>query len=103
MNRHMETTLLLEDTDFLPELTPVACDAKGCYPDDLCAKCRLADGDACDGCGAPGEVLGGMFGELVLCAACKAADEGCACEGTGAVARDGGFDACPAGCEGRVR
>jgi hypothetical protein len=75
MNRHM-ATLLLEDTDFLPEFIPDACSAKGCYSDDLCAKCRLADGDACEGCCAPGEVLGGMLGELVLCAACKAADEG---------------------------
>jgi len=74
-NRCM-STLLLEDTDFLPEFTPEACSAKGCYSDDLCAKCRLADGASCDGCGAPGEVLGGMFGELVLCATCKANDEG---------------------------
>jgi len=53
-----------------------ACGSTACYPGDRCAPCRLALGDACEACGAPGEVLGGMFGELVLCAACKAAEEG---------------------------
>jgi hypothetical protein len=85
------------------EAVKPVCGSASCYPGDRCAPCRLALGDSCEACGAAGEVLGGMFGELVLCAACKAADEGCACEGTGAVARDGGFDACPAGCEGSVR
>jgi len=58
------------------DAVPVSCGAKGCYSDDLCAKCRLADGDSCEACGAHGEVLGGMFGEVVLCAGCKAAEEG---------------------------
>lgn len=68
--------MLLEDADFLPDLSPTACGAKGCYSDAPCATCRLADGDACEACQAPGEVLGGMFGEVVLCAGCKAAEEG---------------------------
>jgi len=55
---------------------PDACGAKGCYPDRPCAECRLKAGGACEPCGAPGEVLGGMFSEVVLCAGCKAAEEG---------------------------
>lgn len=58
------------------EILPDACGAKGCYPDRRCASCRLADGDACESCGGDGEVLGGMFREVVLCASCKAAEEG---------------------------
>lgn len=70
------STLLLEDTDFLPELTPVACGSTSCYHGDRCAPCRLALGDSCEACGATGEVVGGMFGEVVLCASCKATEEG---------------------------
>jgi len=53
-----------------------SCSAKGCYSGDRCAPCRLALGDACEACGAPGEAVGGMFGEVVLCASCKATEEG---------------------------
>jgi len=66
--------VLVHDLD--ADVSPDACGAKGCYSDRLCAACRLKAGDACEPCGAPGEVLGGMFREVVLCCGCKAAEEG---------------------------
>lgn len=47
---------------------PDACGAKGCYADRRCAECRLKAGDACEACGAPGEVVV----EDVLCRKCAA-------------------------------
>jgi len=58
------------------EAVESVCGPSTCYPGDRCATCRLAIGDSCEACGAHGEVLGGMFGEVVLCAGCKAAEEG---------------------------
>jgi len=54
--------------DLNAEVLPDACGAKGCYPDRLCARCRLKAGDACEACGAPGEVVD----EDVLCRKCAA-------------------------------
>ena len=58
------------------EAVESVCGSATCCPGDRCAPCRLAIGDSCEACGAHGEVLGGMFGEVVLCAGCKAAEEG---------------------------
>lgn len=54
------------ETDHFEDELPDACGDRGCYPDRRCAKCRLADGDSCEACGAPGEVVD----EDVLCASC---------------------------------
>jgi len=58
------------------EVVEAVCGSSTCYPGDRCATCRLTLGDACESCGAPGETVGGMFNEVVLCASCKATEEG---------------------------
>jgi len=71
------STLLLDDTDFLPEFAPEATRCRACEGTGMvqCDPCFLADA-SCDCCSEPAEVLAREPGEsgrgLPLCNACNA-------------------------------